>query len=306
MTMSAAENSSRRSWRSSGIAWMILAQFLFSAMSVLTRLGARDVPWSEVAAARFLIGSLIALGISRWRGSSLVITNEKTAWTRTVFGTLSALAIFYTLSSPLIPLGDAVTLSSTGPIFVALLSWPLIGEKVQLPVLIAVPLAILGVGFVVRPTFETSIGLAIISTAGAVAYAIAMITLRRLGPKESSEAVVLHFSAFGTLVMLVITLPVWVTPAWGTALVLLGVGASAGFGQLAMTRAYSLDRAATISALSYAGIVITHVMAVPIFGDTPTHWQIMGGALVVGAGLIVTFGGRLPYPGWGGARVGPR
>jgi hypothetical protein len=36
---------------------MILAQAFFAGMNVCTRLGARDLPWAEVGAARFLVGA---------------------------------------------------------------------------------------------------------------------------------------------------------------------------------------------------------------------------------------------------------
>jgi hypothetical protein len=43
-----------------GLTWMILAQVFFAAMNVGTRLAARELPWSEIAAARFLVGILVA------------------------------------------------------------------------------------------------------------------------------------------------------------------------------------------------------------------------------------------------------
>jgi ABC-type Na+ efflux pump permease subunit len=55
----------------SGLAWMVVAQLFFAGMNVCTRLGARDLPWSEIAACRFFLGAALALGIAWYRGSSL-------------------------------------------------------------------------------------------------------------------------------------------------------------------------------------------------------------------------------------------
>src|SRR6266850_3783165 len=103
-----------------GLAWMVLAQVFFAGMNLCTRLAARDLPWSEIAAARFLIGALIALLIAWFRGSSLRITDRPSTWRRSVYGTIAAMCTFYALASNRIALGDAATLSATGPIFVAL------------------------------------------------------------------------------------------------------------------------------------------------------------------------------------------
>jgi len=72
------------------------------------------------------------------------------------------------------------------------------------------------------------------------------------------------------------------------ALLLLGAGLTGGGAQIAMTRAYSLHRAAPLAALSGIGLVLTHLLAIPVFGDTPTLWQLGGSLLVIGASLLLT------------------
>jgi drug/metabolite transporter (DMT)-like permease len=57
-----------------------------------------------------------------------------------------------------------------------------------------------------------------------------------------------------------------------------------------MTRAYSLHRAAPVTALSTLGIVFTHLLAIPVFGDIPTGWQIGGALFVIGASVLLAFG----------------
>jgi drug/metabolite transporter (DMT)-like permease len=54
-----------------------------------------------------------------------------------------------------------------------------------------------------------------------------------------------------------------------------------------LTRAYSLHRAAPVTALSGLGIVLTYLFAIPIFGDRPSPWQIGGSLLVIAASLLL-------------------
>ncbi len=271
-----------------GILWMVLAQVLFSAMGVFTRLGTQNVPWQEAALSRFGIGALVAYLMAKARGAGLGIANKKLMWTRSINGTLSALSVFYVWASPQIPLGDAVTLTSIGPVFVVLLSRPLLKEHVGRLVWGAVPIAIVGIVLVVKPSFHVGISLAVIGVLGSFFYSLAMISLRQIGPSESNEAVVLYFSLFGTFVMLLISIPVWETPDPITGLYLVLTGLSGGLAQVAMTRAYSLDRAARISALNYLGIIFTNIFAIPVFGNSPGFWQVLGSGLVILSGLFVT------------------
>jgi drug/metabolite transporter (DMT)-like permease len=277
--------------------WMLLAQVFFAGMNISTRLGARALPWSEVAAARFLIGAAIAIAVASYRGSSLRIIDRPNTWRRSIYGTLAAVCSFYALASSRIALGDAATLGATAPIFVALLSGPLLAERVERRVLLAVLLGFAGIVAVVRPSFSVALTVAAIATFGALVHALAMISLRRIGPGESHEAVVLHFSVVALVALLLISLPVWRWPDWQSALFLLGAGIGGGGGQIAMTRAYALHHAVPVTALSGLGIVLTHLLAIPVFGARPTAWQLAGSMLVILASVLLALGRETPPAG---------
>jgi drug/metabolite transporter (DMT)-like permease len=266
---------------------MVLAQLCFAAMNVFTRLGSRHVPWPEIAAARFLVGAAIAVALAWTRGVSLQVTDGRGTWRRSLYGTAAALASFYSLASPSIGLGDAATLGATAPIFVALLAGPLLGEWVGRRLWVAVGMAFVGIVLLVRPSFTLSGPVAAVATAGAFFYALAMIWLRRIGPGESHEAVVLHFSLVALATMLALALPSWTWPDLQSGLYLLGAGLGGGGAQIAMTRAYSLQRATPVTALSYLGAVFTYLIALPVFPDRPTLWQAAGSLLILGSTAMV-------------------
>ena len=274
----------------SALGWMVLAQLCFAFMNLCTRLGAARLPWPEIAAARFLIGALIAIGLAAARGVSLQVTDRPGTWRRSIFGTISAIGTFYALSSTDIGLGDAATLSATAPIFVALLSGRLLGERVGRHLWVAVALAFTGIVALLRPSFELAAPVALVATGGAFFYALAMIWLRKIGPGESHEAVVLHFSLVGCATMVALALPQWTWPDLEGGLYLLGAGLGGGGAQLAMTRAYSLHRAAPVTALSNLGIVFTYLLALLVFPARPTAWQIAGSLLVIAATVLVSGG----------------
>src|SRR5271166_4331797 len=121
-------------------AWMTAAQLAFAGMAVGARVGGGGVPWQEVCATRFFVGALTAYAVARFRGQSLRITRVREAWLRSGFGTLSAAGTFFVFAAPALPLGDAATLFATSPMFVALLSAPLLGERVPRGLVVALAL----------------------------------------------------------------------------------------------------------------------------------------------------------------------
>jgi drug/metabolite transporter (DMT)-like permease len=282
---------------------MVLAQLCFAAMNVSTRLGSTQMPWAEIAAVRFLIGAAVAVVLARARGSSLRATDRVGARWRSGYGTLAAIGSFFALGSDRIGVADAATLTATAPIFVALLSGPLLGEPVGTRVWVAVGLAFAGIVALLQPAFTLAWPVVLVATLGALSYAMAMIWLRRIGPNESHEAVVLHFSLTGLVTMLLLALPAWRWPDRQGALYLLGAGLGGGGAQLAMTRAYSLQTAARVTALGTLGIVFTYLLALPLFPEHPTAWQLAGSLLVIVATAEISFGHDRPIAGAARPRV---
>jgi drug/metabolite transporter (DMT)-like permease len=143
------------------------------------------------------------------------------------------------------------------------------------------------VALVLEPSFESAMGVALIATLGAFLYAIALISLRRLGSGETHEAVVFHFSCVALATMTALAIPGWRTPSTHDLAWLVATGITGGLAQLAMTRAYALDRAARVSTVTFVGIVLTHLLAIPILGEHPGWSQAAGAVLVLGAGVLL-------------------
>ena len=283
-----------------------MAEVLFAMMRLATRVNAEALPWTVLSATRFLGGALVVFGVARATRASLHIRDKRATWLRAIFGTGSSIGVFYALGSSEISVGDATTLSATAPLFVAALSRPLLGEVVTRRVMIGIGLGFLGVVTLVGPSFESAGPVALIALAGAASYAMAMVYLRRVGPGESSEAVAMHVSLVaGGFALLLLSVQAGVAAArspataaldwqavrwWAIAL----AAVAGGFSQIAVTRAYALERAARLGAISYAGVLLTYTLEAVMLERVPTAMQLAGAGLVVAAGLL-TVGGR-PSP----------
>lgn len=271
-----------------GLLWMLGATTLFAFMTLCVRVAARHVPWSEVAAARALVGVLVTWAVARVAGSSLALRNRRAVWGRSVFGTAANGCTFFALSAPAIAVGDVATIRGTAPILIAGLGALFLGEHGGRRVAIAVPLAFTGVMILVQPQFQVSGHLALIALAGAAFSAAAMLLIRYAGPTESPEAIAFHFSATAATVMTLISLPGFVVPDLEGAFWLAAAGLLGGLAQLAVTRAFSLEQAARVGALSYLGIVLTQWLAVLFLREPIAPHQVAGSTFVVAAGLVLT------------------
>lgn len=272
----------------SGFFWVLIAESAFAVMRIATRAGASELPWAELGAARFLGGALVAIVSARARGVTLWVGDQKHAWIRSGFGTLNALCVFYALGSQRIAVGDATTLSATTPLFVALLSWPVLRERVSPLVGFGVALGFAGVIALVRPGFAHMGGVAALAVTGAFFFSIALLSLRQMGPHESSESIALHVSLVAGGTLLLVALPQLSVPHRGAWLPLGTAALMGGVAQVAMGRAYGLQSAARLSAFSYVGVVLTYALEAAYFRRAPMPHQWLGAALVIAAGVLVS------------------
>ena len=278
-----------------GVLWLLVSELCYAVMRISTRAGAGDLHWAEIAAARFLGGALVAVIAARAQGVSLRVNDTKNAWLRSLFGTGGALCLFHALGTQGISVGDATTLYSTTPLWVAVLSAPMLGERVPMAVWGGVALGFAGVATLLKAGFAWS-PTALLVLLGAVSYALAILRLRRLSGRESSEAIALHMSLTAGGIMLLIALPHLKPVPTKAYLPLLLSAVSGGLGQVTVGRAYAHGAAARLAALGFAGVVFTYLLELAIFRRAPQAHQILGACMVIAAGVWVALASRSAAP----------
>jgi drug/metabolite transporter (DMT)-like permease len=286
---------SRRDAALRGLGWMLVANVLFASMTVFVRLASRHASWMEIGMARAGVGAAIAVAFAVHRGAALRTRRRGLSWARSLLGTLSMLTTFFALTAPDLPVGDAVTLGATAPIFLALLSAPLLGERPGRIVWVVTLIAFAGIALIAGPRFAAGGFSAAAALSAAVFSAFAMVFLRRMrsgagSQPETVEAITLHFSLVAFAAHLALALPTLAAPSPAGLGWLIGTGLSGGLAQIAMTRAYALTEAARLGAVSYVGTVLAQLSAVLFLGELPGATQLVGSALVVGAGVALAVG----------------
>jgi drug/metabolite transporter (DMT)-like permease len=265
----------------------------FGLMGFCGHVASERIHWSMTAATRCLVGAAVAYGVARSRGASLRVTDRRRIGWRTLWGTLSMILTFYALGTRL-PLGDTVTLTNLSPVFLALTAPVLLGERTGKRVVVALALSVTGVILIVRPEmFEGHDALkgAVAAIASALSASFSYTMLRRMGATESPEAVTLHFSLVAAAVLTTIATMHASVPDGRTLAMMLGAGASGGFAQIALTRAYALERAARVGGVSYLAVVVSAVLGAVALHEWPTPRTVLGMTLVVAGGLVVTLVG---------------
>lgn len=270
-----------------GILAMVLAVLLFSAMDVLVKLAAEVSPIGQIIFFRNAVAFLpLALFIRRAGGVAALRTHRlgQHLW-RAAMGLGAMTAFFYAFA--LMPLGEAVALGMAGPIFLTALSVPLLGEHVGIRRWSAVVAGFVGVLVMTRPGSAVFDPAALLALGGALLYALAMISIRRLGQAEPAATIAFYFTLFGALAGAA-SLPLqWRTPDASGLVLLVAIGLLGGFAQMAMTEAFRLAPVAVVAPFDYGALVFAVLFGYLIWGDFPDAYILAGAALVVASGLYI-------------------
>lgn len=281
------------------LGWMAAGAVLFALMNFFARLASSSTSWTTVGAGRALIGAFVAFGVARLRGVSLAANDRRAIFWRSLFGTAAMGTTFYALSSRTLPLADTVTLLNLTPIFLAVLAPFVLRERTTVAVAVGLLVSLGGVVLILHPSFawrpaDATPGPSAAATAGFAVLAafissIAMMMLRRVGRTESPESVAVHFSLFAAAVLGFLSLFDLRMPTARDAALMVAAGVCAGFAQLALTRAYTLERAARVSGMGYLAVVASALLGGAVLRERPTTGAVAGMVLVVAGGLVVTF-----------------
>ncbi len=210
-------------------------------MVILTHLAGKDCPWQIIALVRAVVPLVLLAAWARLDGVRLVFWGPPVLWMRSIAGSCSLIGSFYSLTH--MPPAEANCLQNAFPIWVALLSWPLLGEWPSRVVWLSAITGVCGVILVQRPDLDGVNPTALVAVAVSVFTALAMMGLHRLRDLDP-RVVVVHFS--GVSVVFSIAALVFLpgpssAPAidWPVAAMLLGVGVTATIGQLFLTKAFA-------------------------------------------------------------------
>ena len=277
-----------------GAVLMVAASGCFAAMAACVRACQGRIPFFEVAFFRCLIALPPVWLAIRLRQVRIQTARPGLLVWRGLTGFVSMALYFYGLTH--LQLGDAVMMAGTAPIFVALLAPLLLGERKRWQVGVAIFVALVGLGLLLHPKLAVANLAGLAAVASGFTASFAYLAIRQLSRTDDPDVIVLSFTALATVLAAGAMLPTWETPHGVEWAYLVGSGLFAGGGQSLMTRAYVQEEAAVVGALSYATPLFSWILGVAIFHEAIDAQSVIGGAVVIAAGMYLAFARRAESP----------
>jgi drug/metabolite transporter (DMT)-like permease len=224
---------------------------------------------------------------ARMHGGLKVTARTKRPFLQATRGVLLAVQVVVAITSfAVIGLAHSQAIFAGTPLLIALLSMPILGERVGWRRWSAVLCGFVGVVIALRPSTAMLTWPALIAIAGSMFFATLMITTRML--RGTADIVLVTGQIAATFLFGLIAAPfAWVPP---TAL---DVGLMAILGLVAMTalacvnRSLKLSPASVVAPYQYTMIVWAIALGFLVFGDLPDAAMLAGSAIIIAAGLYI-------------------
>lgn len=280
-----------------GIALKVVSIFFFITMMICLKATSDTIPAGEAVFFRSFFALPSILIWIWWIGELRQAPKTANPFAhihRAAVGTIAMGFNFGALA--FLPLPEVTAIGYAAPLLTVIFAAILLKEKVRAIRIACVLLGLTGVLIILWPrlSFGASsdagamqaigAGMVVIS---AVFAALAQVQIRKMVQTERTSSVVFYFTTISTVLAL-FTLPWgWAMPTPSEAMLLILAGLCGGVGQILLTESYRWADASLVAPFEYGSMVLALAAGYVFFQDVPNGWMLIGGALVMLAGILL-------------------
>ncbi|WP_413773003.1 DMT family transporter [Acinetobacter sp. ANC 4173] len=259
---------------------LMTSAFLFSIMGVCIRFASETVDNPTVVFFRNAVGLFIFIPMLFKQGLSFIKTDKLWMHTwRSMVGLAAMYGFFYAIAH--LKLSNAMVFSYSSPIFIPLIAYFFLKERISQGMIVAAVVGLIGVLLVAKPDQGLFNSLSFIGLGACFLSAMAFVTVRALTNTEPPERIVFYFCIFGTLISSIPMYWHWRVFSLKELLLLITVGLLANISQLFMSYAYSLAPAGQIGPMNYIAIVFAGIWGFIFWHEIPDVFSILGISIIL-------------------------
>ncbi|MBC6407169.1 MAG: DMT family transporter [Rhodobacteraceae bacterium] len=282
-----------------GIMLMVVATFVFAVQDgISSHLGASYNVFMVVMLRYWFLGAfVIALALSHQGGLRQVAATPQ-PWLQILRGLLLAVEICVMVSAfTLLGLVESHAVFVSFPLIIAVLSGPLLGERVGWRRWIAIAIGFAGVLMILQPGAAMFQPTAAVPLLSAFLFALYAVLNRYAARRDAALTSFFYMGVVGMLFMTPIGLWHWQAMAgsdwaWMGLLCLLGAT-----GHWFFIKAFALAEASALQPFAYLQMPFAVVIGLAVFGESLQSHVAIGSLLVIGAGLFTLWRTRIRQKG---------
>jgi S-adenosylmethionine uptake transporter len=290
-----------------GVGFLLFATTIYPLQDVIIKSLSAQYAVHEIVFLRGLFSLPIVLLICHFDGAlrDFRIGSFWLQFARAGMSFLSYLAYYMALAT--IGLAETAAITFSTPIFVTVMAYFFLNEKVGLPRWISVIVGMIGVVIVVQPGSRVFEPAAILAVLAAFTYGTSTILTRKLGTRTNGGTSTLFtvvLFIFGGALLGLIFSPLdghsahasvaflyraWIWPEPSHWWLFAALGMISGVGFFCLVQAYRIAEASVVTPFEYVYLFWSVLWGWVFFSTLPTASTWIGITLIVGAGLFIVY-----------------
>lgn len=267
------------------IGCLTISALLFSVMGICIRYASHSVDNYTIVFFRNVVGLILFLPFIFKQGTGFVKTEKLWMHTwRSIVGLAAMYGFFYAIAH--LKLSNAMVFTYSSPIFIPLIAWLFLKEKITIAMICAAVLGFIGVFCVAKPDQGLLNWISVIGIASSLLASMAFVTVRALTQTEPPERIVFYFCLIGSALSVIPMFWVWRPYHLQELLFLIGAGILANVSQIFMSHAYRLAPAGQIAPVNYMAIIFAGVWGFLLWNEVPDLYSVIGFCIILLAILL--------------------
>lgn len=293
-----------------GILFIVLGMVCISVNDALIKFLSDGYPLHQIVFIRSLVGIALSLVIVRFEGGLGILRTARPGLhlLRGLLLVAANLAFFLALAA--MPIAEATAIFFVAPLFITLLSIPILRDRVGPRRIAAVIVGFCGVLVMLRPGGEKGapdLLVSLLPVVAALTYALFQLLTRKLGGISKASAMAVYIQGLFIIVgiaffvvagdgrfaddvsgtSLTFLLRAWTWPAAGDMTLFIALGVLSAGIAYALSQAYRSAAAATVAPFEYVAMPLAALWGFLIWNEVPDLRSAVGMLLILGSGLYV-------------------
>ena len=272
-----------------GIVLMVLTSLIFACQDGISKHLAVEYNSMMVVMIRYWFLGIFVVALAMTRSDGI----RSAARTRQPFlqimrGLILAAEIFIMITAiALIGLVESLALFACSPLIVAALSGSILGERVGWRRWTAICAGLVGVLIILQPGFRVFSVYSLLAVTSALMFALYALLTRYAARLDTAETSFFWVGAAGAIGATLAGIWFWepmTRPDWIWMIVLSVSGAG---GHFLLIKVYEISEAGVVQPFAYFHMVFSSAIGLAVFGEPLKSNTVIGGAIIVFAGIFV-------------------
>ncbi len=275
-----------------GIIYMSASTVGFAVMHTMIRYVSAELHPFQIAFFRNFFGILVFVPMLMRHGFEPFKTRRLPLHAlRGVLNMVAMFAFFYALS--ITPIARVTALGFSAPIFTAVLSVVILGERFRLHRWSAILLGFIGTLVILRPgIIPLDLG-SFLVLSSALLWGVTMIVIKVLSRTDSAMTITSYMNVLLAVLAFGPALWVWRTPQLETWGWLVAIGICGTLAQVALTQALKAGETTVVLPFDFLKLIWVSILGFWLFGEVADLWTWVGAAIIISSAFYMAHRERI-------------